>query len=67
MSTSIIPEEKMKEYIKYCAQHGKCTVICSCSSIVDVEYFPYYYDEENNDIHFASVCPVCGALIVTKE
>jgi len=67
MSISIIPEEKMKECIKYCTQHGKSTVICSCGSIVDVEYFPYYYDKENNDVHFASVCPICGALIITKE
>lgn len=67
MSMSIIPEEKMKEYIKYCIHHDNSTVICSCGSMVDVEYFPYYYDKENNDVYFASVCPVCGELIITKE
>lgn len=67
MANVIIPPKKMAEYIKWLENNEECTTICSCGSVVIVKIFPYYYDEENNDVYFASVCPRCGELILTKE
>ena len=66
MKNVIIPEEKMKVYLKWCKRE-KSSVFCSCGKIVKVELSPYFYDEENNDVYFASLCPECGELIITKE
>ena len=62
----IIPEEKIKSYLKY-SKDKTISVICSCGKIVEVPFVPYYYDEENNDVYFTSLCPECGELIITKE
>jgi len=62
----IIPEEKMKSYLKY-SKDKTVSVMCSCGKTVEVAFVPYYYDEENNDVYFASICPECGELIITKE
>jgi predicted RNA-binding Zn-ribbon protein involved in translation (DUF1610 family) len=35
--------------------------------MVEISLTPYYYDEEENDVYFASLCPECGELIITKE
>ena len=62
----VIPEDKMKRYIEYC----KCktsTVICDCGNIVEVSLTPYFYDNKQNDMYFASICPKCGELIIIKE
>ena len=62
----VIPEDKMKRYMEWCK--GKTpTILCDCGQIVKVTLTPYYYDEENNDVYFASLCPECGELIITKE
>lgn len=63
----VIPEDKMKQYMKWCK--GKTsTILCSdCGKVVEVTLTPYYYDDENNDVYFASLCPECGELIITKE
>ena len=65
----IIPEDKMKQYIKYCRnKKQKTTVFCdNCMKTVDVDITPYFYDEDNNDVYFASICPICGKLMITKE
>ena len=63
---TIIPEDKMKTYLNYC-KNNSVTVACSCGEIVDVTITPYYYDEEENDVYFASLCPKCGELIIIKE
>lgn len=62
----VIPEDKMKRYLKWC-QGKKSTVVCDCGKIVEVKLTPYFYNEEENDVYFASLCPKCGELIITKE
>jgi hypothetical protein len=62
----VIPKEKMKQYMKWC-QNETSTVVCNCGKIVEVKLTPYFYDEEENDVYFASLCPKCGELIITKE
>lgn len=66
MKAVVIPERKMKSYIKYCKNHS-CTIICDCGKCVKVNVTPYFYDEDENDIYFAAVCPNCGELMITKE
>jgi len=63
----VIPKEKMKQYMKWC-QNETSTAVCSyCGKIVEVKLTPYFYDEEENDVYFASLCPKCGEIIITKE
>ena len=66
ISMKIIPEDKMKQYLDWCKDKTS-TVLCDCGKTVKVTLTPYYYDEENNDVYFASLCPECGELIITKE
>lgn len=66
MKAVVIPEKKMQSYIKYC-KNTSCNVMCDCGKCVKVNVVPYFYDEDENDIYFASVCPNCGDLIITKE
>lgn len=66
MKAVVIPEKKMQSYLKYC-KDNPCTVICDCENVVKVNITPYFYDEENNDVYFASICPICGELIIVKE
>lgn len=74
MAQIILPEEKMARYIKYCQEEqnnkGTHTMCCcpNCNKIVEEgPQYPYYYDEENNDVYFASLCPKCGGLMISKE
>jgi len=66
MKETIIPEEKMKVYLEWCKENTS-TVFCDCGKIVEVKLSPYFYDEENNDVYFAALCPECGELIIVKE
>jgi hypothetical protein len=66
MKEVIIPEEKMKRYLKYC-QGETSIVACTCGKVVEITMSPYFYDEENNDVYFASLCPECGELLISKE
>lgn len=66
MKSVVIPEKKMQSYLKYC-KDNPCTVICGCGNCVEVNITPYFYDKENCDVYFASICPNCGELIITKE
>ena len=50
----IIPEDKMKQYLAWCKDKTS-TVVCDCGKTVKVTLTPYYYDEENNDVYFASL------------
>lgn len=64
-----LPEERMASYIAYCLgredDDGNCP---TCGKYVTgLRLFPYYYDRENNDVYFASVCPECGKIIISKE
>lgn len=69
MAQVILPEAKMARYIKYCLNKEDETCQCpACNKIVGgVRSFPYYYDDENNDVYFASRCPECGELMISKE
>lgn len=69
MKTAIIPEGKMREYIKYCNDNHPSDMLCDgCGNIVTVErHYPYFYDKDDNDVYFAHVCPKCGELMITKE
>jgi hypothetical protein len=69
MKRIIIPEEKMPHYIKYCnSKEKESTVFCDiCKKIVGIKQYPNFYDAEENDVYFASVCPECGEFIITKE
>jgi hypothetical protein len=68
MKATVIPEEKMKVYLKWCKeQKSSSETFCDCGKIVKIELTPYFYDEENNDVYFASICPNCGELIIIEE
>lgn len=62
----IIPKGKLKAYMAW-YKDKTITVGCNCGKTVEVSFIPYYYDEKENDIYFASLCPECGELIITKE
>lgn len=62
----IIPEKKMRDYLEH-FQGKTSQTYCDCNRLVDVELHPYYYDEENNDVYFASICPYCKTLLIFKE
>ena len=64
---SILPPEKMERYLNYCNGKRSSTFCDHCEKIVNITITPYFYDEEENDVYFASLCPVCGGLIITKE
>ena len=66
MKQVVVPKETMKRYMKWC-QGKTSTVACDCGKIVEVKLTPYYYDKEENDVYFASLCPECGELIIVKE
>ena len=65
----VLPEDKMARYIEYCLNHK--TEVYDCPTChkpsQQLAMFPYFYDWENNDVYFASRCPNCGGLIITKE
>lgn len=42
---------------------NKCETVCSCRELVEVEYFPYAFDKENNEVHYIAICPKCGDYI----
>lgn len=71
----ILPEDKMAKYIKYCQDkqknQGNIPTMCGCPNcnkiVKEGPLFPYFYDEENNDVYFASLCPECGGLMISKE
>lgn len=69
MKQVIIPEDKLSSYIKYCDEStNKASVICKkCKQVVEVKLHPYFYDEDEYDVYFAGVCPVCGELFIMKE
>lgn len=65
--TSVIPEDKMRRYLNYC-KDKKVNVLCDCcNKAVEVSITPYFYDKQENDVYFASLCPECGDLLVIKE
>ena len=35
-------------------------VACSCGNIVEGTYFPYAFDNENKEVHYIGICPICG-------
>lgn len=63
---TIIPKDKMKRYMAWC-KDKKYTVFCDCGEKVEIALTPYYYDEDENDVYFAALCPKCGDLIIIKE
>lgn len=69
MANIIIPKEKMARYIKYCQDEKPQMCVCpDCNKVVNITHeFPYYYDNENNDVYFASICPECGSMLISKE
>ena len=65
---SVIPEAKLRRYLQ--AMKDKpitSKVLCDCGKLVNITPVPYAYNEENNDVWFAAICPHCGELILTKE
>ena len=64
---SILSPEKMKRYLNYCNGKMSSTFCDHCEELVDITIIPYFYDEQENDVYFASLCPLCGGLIITKE
>jgi len=64
-----LPEERMVSYIAYCLRREDDDCNCpTCGKhVTGLRYFPYYYDRENNDVYFATVCPKCGKIIISKE
>lgn len=64
---TVIPEKKMIDYIKYCSGKKNHVMCCFCDFRGDVQIVPYYFDETENDVYFASVCPKCGKLMLIKE
>lgn len=62
----VISEDKMRRYLAYCKDKTS-SVLCECGKTVTISFTPYFYDEKDNDVYFASLCPNCGKLIITKE
>jgi hypothetical protein len=44
-------------------ENNKSVTVCSCEELVEVEYFPYAFDKENNEVHYIGNCPKCGEFI----
>ena len=65
----ILEERKMADYIKYCQEREDDACTCpTCGEWAEgLRLYPYFYDEENNDVYFAARCPHCGELIISKE
>ena len=38
-------------------------VCTSCTELVEITYFPYAFDKENNEVHYVGICPKCGEYI----
>ena len=57
-----IPDNKIKSYLRT----TKSLVCCDCG-IREIEFYPYAYHEEENDVWFVGVCPNCGELCYSKE
>jgi len=73
MARTVIPIDKMADYIKYCQERNNtaepnlfhCPI---CNKVVkEGPIYPYFYDSDHNDVWFASICPECGMLIIGKE
>ena len=56
-----IPEDW--EFIENC----KGEIIHSCGKLVEVEYFPYAFDKDNNEVHYIGICPKCGDFIYVRD
>ena len=69
MKAQIIPRDKMARYIQFCETKENEPCICGhCGETISgFRTFPYFYDEEENDVYFAEVCPMCGELMISKE
>lgn len=57
-----IPEEKLKHYLKI----FKSLICCDCG-IQEIDFYPYAYDSEENDVWFVGKCSNCGELCFSKE
>ena len=44
-------------------ENNKGEIVCSCGELVEVEYFPYAFDKENNEVHYIGICPKCGDYV----
>lgn len=66
---AILPEDRMASYIKYCLERDDDECQCpSCDKhVTGLRLFPYFYDKANNDVYFATVCPECNNIIISKE
>ena len=38
-------------------------VCTSCAELVEITYFPYAFDKDNNEVHYVGICPKCGDYI----
>ncbi len=70
-SITVIPEDKLRGYIDFCERKnasGGVEAFCqTCGKPVRMNIHPYAYDPEDNEVLFASVCPQCGTVILTRE
>lgn len=67
MNKRVIPEDRIAPYLKYCKDNPVTTICSTCEKLVEINLSPYFYDKDENDVYFASVCPNCGDLIIIKE
>lgn len=69
----IIPEKRMIKYIQYLqkTEEEHKDFISSCPTCGQqskgLREYPYFYDATYNDVYFASVCPHCGEIMISKE
>lgn len=62
---TVIPAERLRVALKNINQS---TSVCPhCGKIVTATDYPYAYDPEENDIHYASICPECKNIMFSKD
>lgn len=45
-------------------ENNKSEAVCiSCEELIEIEYFPYAFDKDNNEVHYIGICPKCGNFI----
>lgn len=66
-----IPMKRYEDYLKYSLnklqKKDKVSFMCDCGKMVENYLFPYAYDRKNNDVYFATICPLCNKLSLFKE
>lgn len=61
----LAPEERFVSAIK--RLHKSNVVCCDCHKVVSTIFYPYGYDENENDMWYLGLCPNCKAIMYVKD